>query len=231
MLAYAMAGVSSYASVQDFVSAGLDPAEVGRWREHGFAILAAHPSEVTDGTGSGTGIPTGGDTPVETTVETTGETRGETRGRISDVEIIDWFSAVGGGSKARANMARFSAVGLSAAQAAPWTRLGRRACRYASRIPLFGSVGWDAEDVLRVQRAVLGMNPAVPLHIVAQREDTFADCEPWTFTSADTAVAFMACGYTPETARAAMLEAEEPATVEAAVVTLAALRQPVATSR
>lgn len=231
LLAYAMAGVSSYASVQQFVSAGLDPAEVGRWREHGFAISAARPSEVADGTGSGTGTPTGGETTGGTRDETRGETRGESRGRISDEEIIDWFSAVGGGSKARANMVRFSAVGLDAAQAARWTPLGRRASQYAHRIPLFESAGWDAEDVLRVQRAALEMNPSVPLHLVAQWEGTYAEGEPWTFISADTAVAFMACGYTPETARAAMHAAEDPAKVEAAVMTLAALRKPVGASR
>jgi hypothetical protein len=198
LLAYAMAGVSSYASVEPFVSAGLDPSELGRWRAVGRKDTDGNDAEVTDNAHT-----------------------------LSDEDILAWFGAVGGGNKARASMTCFKFVGLNPEEAAPWTVLGDRSASYATKIHDFEVAGWGPQDVLRVQRRLLNINDSCPLRLVAARTHSYSDCVQWAFTTADAALGFLGCGYDAEGARAALAAAEDPATVEAAVVTMAALRQPV----
>lgn len=197
LLAYAMAGVSSYEPVREFVRAGLDPAELGRLRW----------------TADGTPTPEHPE-PCRT-----------------DREALAWFSALGGGNKARASMSNFLHAGVPVAKAAQWSVLGPASHSYAGRVHAFEQAGWAPEDVLRLQRRLSTTGDNVPLHLVASSTHSYAEAATWTFTTPDAALAFLACGYDEETARAAMDTAGDPARVEAAVVTMAALRRPLTTGR
>ena len=205
LLAYAMAGVSSYEAVEQFVSAGLDPAELGRWRlvgrgEYGGKDVHEAPAMAP---------------PLDPAPSAV----------LSDEDIVAWFLAVGGGSKARANASNFAHCGLTPTQAAGWLTLGRTANTYASRITVFEAAGWTPNDVLRVQASLSGHSPALPLHLVAARTRTYADCAEWTFTTSEAAVNFIDCGYTVETAHALLATTADPVTVEASIKTIAALRR------
>lgn len=191
LLAYAMAGVSSYAPVQHFVAAGLDPAELARYRW-------------ADGS------------PDEP----------QSRPRHSDDHLLAWFSAVGGGNKARACMANFEFHDVPVETASRWIALGPSSNAYAGLVKRFEAAGWGPEDVLRMQRRLNFPHGSPPLHVVASSTHSWHEVAAWMFTAPQAALAFATCDYDVDAAHRSLLDADDPAQVEAAVVTMAALREP-----
>lgn len=198
LLAWAAAGATSYADVRDWVSVGMDAAEVAEWHDDVQHIGPDEPDEPDETDGTDVQPDTS-----ETTGDPTGDCSDPSPDPIpaseawTDAEIRTWFARFGGGTKRRKPAIRLREGGLTPEQAFTWQgTLSGTSGPLRHLVDRFEATEWTPQQVQQMRGALVAYerrtNPDWWMTSCG-----VAEVSEMAFTTPERALAYLAAGFSP----------------------------------